>query len=324
MSKKLIIKGSIAALCCFAVASCNKAAQSGKEDDVRFSVALETGVSTKVDGLGEAGSVDKLDVFVYDAAGNYMPTIVPAVTKIDGTHYSVTMRLLNNVKYHFVFFAQKSGTYAYSTDRKSITLDYSAIPANRDAYDAFFAHINDYTVSGDFNTPVTLRRPFAQINFGSVKADYLAAEASKVAFDASLQTSIVAEKVPSVLNLLTGEASVPVKAVFQAAPYMGSVAGSGTLTVNSTPALSADQLPVRYMEMAYVLAGDTQANLDKVTLQLSGKQNGNAFSSVREVTNVPVRRNYRTSIVGNMFTGAAQFTVTIAPAFQTPDYRKDF
>ena len=311
------------ALCCLAAVSCNKTIQSGKETEVQFSVALATGASTKVDGISEAANVDKLDVFVYDANGNYLSTIVPTVSQIDLTHYSVRMRLVSNVKYNFVFFAQKTGTYAYSADRKSITVDYTAIPANNDAYDAFYARVNDYTINGDFDETVTLRRPFAQINFGSIKADYEAAEASQVAFEATLKSAIVAEQVPSVLNLLTGETSAPVTAVFATGNYMGSVTGSETLTVNVTPALPAEQLPRRYVEMAYVLAGETQANVTKVTLKLNGIQNGNAFTSTREVANVPIRRNYRTSILGNVFTDAGQFNAIIDPNFYTPDYPVD-
>ena len=306
------------ALCCLAAVSCNKSVQGGKETEVQFSVALATGASTKVDGISEAANVDKLDVFVYDANGNYLSTIIPTVSPIDQTHYSVRMRLVSNVKYNFVFFAQKSGSYAYSADKKTITIDYSAIPANNDAYDAFYARINNYTVPGVFSQNVTLHRPFAQINFGSAKADYEAATASQVAFDATLKTSVTVNQAPSVLNLLDGSVSTPVNAVFQSSAYMGSADASSTLTVDSSVFPGA--APVRYIGMVYILAAsDAASTATKVTLSYSGSQNGNAFSSSRDVTNVPVRSNYRTQIVGNVFTDEGMFNITLDSAFYTPE-----
>lgn len=300
------------------LASCNKTAGSSNESELSFTVNLAQSPSTKVDGVSEAALIDVLDVFVYDASGSYLANVVPAVTKTDQTHYNVKMRLLNNVKYNFVFFAQKSGAYAYSADRKSITIDYAAKAANSDAADAFYARVTDYTVSGNFSQTVTLTRPFAQINFGSAKADYLAAEASQVSFDSSLKTGITIEQVPTILNLLTGVVSAPQDVTFLPGTYMGNMAGSETLTVSDTAFPGA--APVRYMGMVYILAdAEAPATLSKVALSLSGTQNGNAFSSTREVTNVPVRANYRTQIVGNVFTDEGSFMITLAPAYLTPD-----
>lgn len=70
------------------------------------------------------------------------------------------------------------------------------------------------------------------------------------------------------------------------------------------------------------LVRDRLANT-KVSLGINGLQNGNAFSATREVTNVPVRRNYRTQIVGNVFTDEGTFNVTIVPTYETPDYDKN-
>ena len=318
MNRKTFFALAMLAVAGMMTAACNKTADDGKTEAV-FEVSLAQGAQTKVDGVSEAAAVDHLDVFVYDETGQYLSTIVPTVTPIVGnTQYTVKMRLLNNVKYSFVFFAQKAGTYAFSADRKTLTVDYSAMLTNADASDAFYARINDYTVSGAFTQPVTLTRPFAQINFGSAKADYLAAEASQVQFDASLKTAISLKQVPSVLNLLTGLVSMPVDMSFLPGPYMGSASGSGTLTVSEADFPGAT--PVRYMGMVYVLA-DTGAPtpLSQVSMSVSGTQNGNAFSSTREITNVPVRGNYRTQIVGNVFTDEGVFNITLDPAYQTPD-----
>ena len=226
------------------------------------------------------------------------------------------------MKYNFVFFAQKTGTYSFSADKKTLTVDYSSMLTNVDASDAFYARINDYTVSGAFTQPVTLTRPFAQINFGSAKADYLAAEASQVAFDTTLKTAISLKQVPSVLNLLTGLAGTPVDKSFLPGTYMGNSSGSATLTVSEDAFPGAS--PVRYMGMVYVLAdGSVPMTLPQVSISISGSQNGNAFSSSRNLTNVPIRANYRTQIVGNVFTDEGDFNITIDPVYLTPDITED-
>ncbi len=322
MKYQSIFSLALLAMAGMLAASCNKHAGSAKEAEVTFTVNLAQNPSTKVDGVSEASLIDALDVFVYDAAGSYLSTVVPTVTKTDQTHYNVRMRLLNNVKYNFVFFAQKSGTYAYAADKKTITIDYAAMTANSDAADAFCARVNDYTVSGNFSKSVTLSRPFAQVNFGAAKADYQAAEASKVSFDTSLKTAITLQQVPTVLNLLTGVVSAPQDVAFQPGVYMGNSAGSETLTVSADAFPGAT--PVRYLGMVYILAdANASSPLAKVGLNVSGVQNGKAFSSVREITNVPVRANYRTQIVGNIFTDEGYFTITVEPAYLSPDNATD-
>ena len=298
--------------------SCSKTATGGQEIEARFVLDLSQGSATKVDGVSEAAHIDALDVFVYDASGAYLSTIVPTVTKTDQTHYNVSIRLLNNVTYSFVFFAQKSGTYAYSADKKTITVDYSAMLANSDDADAFCARVSNYNVSGSFTRTVTLTRPFAQINVGSAKADYQAAEASKLAFDATLKTTFSVKQAPTVMNLLTGQVSVPKEIEFLANVYMGNASASSTLSVSGTAFPGAT--PVRYMGMVYVLADPSSiTTLTKVGISVTGLQNGNAFSATREVTNIPVRANYRTQIVGNVFTEEGAFNISLDPDFHTPD-----
>ena len=305
-----------AALSVLLLTGCDKIGlgEGSNEVEANFSVALSQGTATKVDGVSEAASVDVLDVFVYDANGDWLDTVTPAVTKVDQTHYTVKVKLIRNVKYSFVFFAQKSGTYPYSADKKTITVDYSAGLCNDDTRDAFYALEKDYTVTGAFSKDITLRRPFAQVNFGSLNSDYTAAEASKVAFDATLTTAITVKKAASVLNLLDGTTGTPVDAVFTANKFQG-----GTLTVST----SITDTPVRYMAMAYILASSSKETATSVALDVVGKQSGIDFSIFHNVTNVPFQRNYRTNIVGDIFSVDGTFNVIIDPIYSTPDFESN-
>lgn len=312
MKKTLIYMAGLAVAGLLA-ASCNKTVgtQADGTVDVAFNVALASGAQTKVDGVSEAVSVNELNVFVYDKNGAYLSGVRPEITQAgDNKHYTVKVRLMNNVTYNFVFFAQKAGTYTLPADKKTLTIDYSTIPANADAYDAFYARKNNYTVNGaSFTESITLYRPFAQINFGSLKADYQAAEASQVAFDATLKTWISMEQVPTVLNLLDGTVGTPKDLAFQSNAWIGNSTPTKFLTVTGFT-------EVRYVEMAYVLAAPApQGQLGKVILNIEGKQNGNDFTATRTVTNVPYCRNYRTHVVGNVFTDEGTFNVIVEPTY---------
>lgn len=315
MKKLLYSLAALATLLFAAGCAKEQLPQDGRDGDLveaTFQVALSNQAATKVDGVSEAANVDELDVFVYDKNGDWLNTLIPAVTKVDQTHYTVTMKLIRNVQYSFVFFAQKSGTYTFADNKKTIMIDYTAGRTNDDTRDAFYAVEKDYTVTAAFSKDITLTRPFAQINFGSVASDYAAAVASKVAFDATLTTKITVKQAPSVLNLLDGTTGTPVDVAFQANRYQG-----GTLNVSGTT-----DTPVRYMAMAYVLASSGSATATTVTLDVAGKQNGNEVDIQHNIANVPFQRNYRTNIFGDVFSVNGQFNVTTDPAFNAPDHDK--
>jgi hypothetical protein len=311
----------IPVLAAFVLAGCskNEPLPSGNDyAEASFSVALSNEAATKVDGVSEAASVDKLDVFVYDANNVWLNTVTPTVAKVDQTHYTVKVKLIRNVTYSFVFFAQKTGTYTFSDDKQTITIDYnSGALTNDDARDAFYAAELNYTVDGPFTKDITLRRPFAQVNFGSVKADYDAAVASKVAFDATLKTKISLKQAATVLNLLDGTTATPVDVTFAEDVFVGKTDATKFLTTSGAPA-SAE--PVYYMAMAYVLASTDKEIATTVTLDVEGKQNGVDFAIQHNVANVPFQRNYRTNIIGDIFSVDGQFNVIIDPIYATPDY----
>ena len=308
MKKLLYSLAALGALLFAAGCAKEQLPQGGSDGDLveaTFQVALANQAATKVDGVSEAANVDALDVFVYDKDGTWLNTLTPTVTRVDQTHYTVTMKLIRNVTYKFVFFAQKSGTYAFSDDKTTITVNYAAGLTNDDTRDAFYAIENDYTVTAAFSKDITLTRPFAQINFGSVASDYAAAVASNVAFDTTLKTKITVMQAPSVLNLLDGTTASPLDVVFQPNKFQG-----GTLTVSGTT-----DTPVRYMAMAYVLAPTISTTATTVTLDVAGKQNGNDVNIQHNIANVPFQRNYRTNIFGDVFSVNGQFNVTIDPVY---------
>ena len=77
----------------------------------------------------------------------------------------------------------------------------------------------------------------------------------------------------------------------------------------------------RYVSMNYILAPKGLGMLDKVVAKFklkSGKQ------VALTVSNVPVQANYRTNIVGNLFTDIVNVRVVVDADFLNPDNNVPF
>ncbi len=200
-----------------------------------------------------------------------------------------------------MFWVQKAGApYNFDTTNHKVDVTYTNVTANSDIYDAFFK-CEDVAVSGSINRTVELRRPFAQINIGAT--DYAAAKAAGWVTE---KTSVHVDDVYSTLNVFDATVS-------------NRVAGGYTYTLAAKPDKATDgAFPVsgvdaEYQSMVYVLTGADQA-----LTNVEFKAHAGTEVITRNYANVPVRRNYRTNIYGNILTEAANFTVQIIPEFNEP------
>lgn len=304
--KKVFQILSAAALVIFA-AACAK--ESGINEGARlestFRVALPGSAASKAvsDGLGAT----ELLFRVYDQNGKHLSQLDQTVA-VSGRTATVTVALVKGVTYNFVFWAQKPGQYSIAEDG-SITLT-PADMMNDENSDAFYKAINDYTVVNAFNEDVELTRPFAQLNVGAIDGDFAAAQASEIKTDSTLVTAYIVE-VPNKIDLLSGE-----------------VSGAASVTMTATPHITSQKLSVDgddydYVAMAYILASTDKELLSTVGLSIDTEQNGTAIHLDREVANVPVQRNFRTNILGNIFSVTGNFNIRVDQNFETPDYLVD-
>ena len=306
---KKILYTLLAATALLATAACqreNKVDVDGRQTvDVTFNVGLAD-MQTKA--FSDGKSVDFLRVLVYAEGDNGELTLLPNVSQTfpneetpvvfedkEALQQNVTLKLVKGMNYSIVFWAQKKDQNAFSLDEQTgiLTVKPGALLANDDALDAFYAKFNGFSPQGTV-TPVQLKRPFAQINLLSSNEDYAAAEANQL--DMTAIASDVTVTAPSELNLASGEVGNPVEFVF----------GKNAIAPFTWPSKGW------YVGMAYVLAGE-KSELDNVkfTIYYKDQQLGKPI----EVKNVPFQRNYRTNIMGNVFTTGDTFGVTIAPGF---------
>jgi|GEM_PF-2173885 len=311
--KKLFYSIAAVAAIVFA-ASCNKEAETvateGNTVTANFQIALpESDAATKAisDGL----TAKNLLFYVYDEKGKYLPDLAITDQKFNNKTATISVQLIKGLKYSFGFIAVAEGNansaYTFNPADSTFTVDYTKMTANDDQFDLFTASLNDYNVTGPFSETITLHRPMAQVNFGSSKGDFKAARASGIKVD-EMETSFTFSEVGTAMNFLSGKVTATASDVLVGAK------------VRPADSLSVNGKKYNWVAMAYVLTGTDKALAD-VKLDASIKNADGPMTPVqRIVANVPIQRNHRTNILGNIFSVTADFTIVIDETFDTPDY----
>ena len=277
--------------------------RSGTDGLVTFTAELPEGLQTAsgMRAYGDGTTATELTYAVYDA-GQTTPLIVSeGDVTFTNRKATVSLRLTKGKNYDILFWAAKADNNYYTFDAatQEITVNYTNAAGNDEGRDAFFWAEKNLAIS---DTPVKkdikLSRPFAQLNVGTI--DY--AEAAATGFTPT-QSTVTVKQVYTKLNLATGAVSTPADVTF----------------VKSDIPAATERFPLeldaRYLAMDYLLVGTDKSLVEVNFTVTNGTKN---FS--KTVTNVPVQRNYRTNIYGNLLTGTGELNVEIMPAFADPDF----
>ena len=264
---------------------------------VAITAQLPTGVSTRAYADGKTAT--KLTYAIYET-GQTTPLITGNATFVE-LKTTVNVRLVNGKTYDMLFWAQADGApYTFNTATQKVTVDYTAPVGQDEKRDAFFK-AERLTVDGTIDKTIQLKRPFAQLNVGA--QDFVAAKTA--GFEAT-QTTVKVDNVYTTLNLLDGTVEGETSVTYKAAALP-----TEDFPVSLTPA-------AKYMSMDYLLVADDKALTNVTFTATNGTHNVE-----RLYTNVPVRRNYRTNIYGNILTEEANFNIEIDSDFDEPDYVYD-
>ena len=175
--KKVLYTLAGMAMIALGAVSCQKETsfEAGKDGSVTFTVNLP-GVETKA--ISDGTTAKKLDFAIYDGDGKYLEELTASAQKsdFDGKKATVTVQVIKDLTYQFVFFAKaaENSPYTFDAASKKLSIDYGA--ANLEAADAFYYATEPIKVEGAFSRDITLTRPLAQINFGSSNSDIAAAK----------------------------------------------------------------------------------------------------------------------------------------------------
>ena len=299
MRKYFLSLVAMAAMILFS--GCNKNEDfyiSENGDMVTFNIATpEMGTRAFSDGT----TANKLIVAVYQG-GQYREALTQNVT-INGSA-QVSLPLVTGVTYDIVFWAQAEGApYTFTPSTGIVSVDYTDVTANNENLDAFYANRLAYKVEGPKTETVNLTRPFAQLNVATL--DYELAKNSGIDIT---ETGIVVEGVYTSFNLKTQDGAIDANS-----------ATTITLSRYATPKEQSQVLSgyetYSWLSMNYLLVNE------KTTVRAKmATNNGNV---VREWFNIPVQRNYRTNILGNILTTTTDFNVVIDEDF-AGEYEEEY
>ena len=216
-------------------------------------------------------------------------------TVSNGTATFDNLQLVASQAYDFVFWADcgtesQEDKHYNTTNLTNITVK-DGYAGNNDEFDAFF-HAEEMTVTDAFSKSVTLTRPFGQLNVKTNDMGVIGQEELK-----PTHVTVDFVEIPTSFNALTGEAGDPAAVSYNAAIVDQS---AGELTVD------------------YIWAAPVQANLADFSMTF--------LNGATEITtndnfhNIPIRRNYKTSVSGNLLTKTGTLSVKIDPTFSDQGY----
>lgn len=278
------------------------------DGNVTLTATLPDGMLTRA--FGDGNTATRLSYAVYNA-GSTTPIAGMTVDgdnalTMSGRTATVNLKLVTGRSYDIIFWAESepvhnaTGTKPYTVtwDGQILDVNYNEILSNDENRDAFFVK-HTIEVNGPVSEEVVLRRPFAQVNFGS---DDLNESAVTDAFGADLKTSLKTQTYTQ-LNLGNGEVANQVEITYEA---------DGLPQGENFP---YEPETYGYVSMNYLLVPASRSIVD---LELAVSNAAGVINTIN-VSAAPVQRNFRTNIYGSLLTSAADFNVRIDPIFDQPD-----
>ncbi len=220
------------------------------------------------------------------------------VAEVTGGKARFEARLVAGKTYDFVFWADAAENgvdvhYDTSDLSNVFVKDASAYAGNDETRDAFFGK-ETVEITAAAAISAQLRRPFGQLN---VKTNDMAdVRAANIADLVPTHVSIAYKSVPMGINLLTGELTEAADALVYA-DKAAVIDENGTLSMDYIFAPKGEEQYLADFTMSFINASGTKAAADY------------------EFTNIPVQRNYRTNVSGNLLTKKTDINIEVVPDF---------
>ena len=267
------------ALTMIVIQSCSDELHDVGDVQVSFTAMLPTDTRTR--SFGKAEQVNTLVVGIFkkgvadvhnNSGGSWNYYEIDRQSfPINDTSIDVQLTLAQEQTYSFVFWAYDGNQNIYNIDELT-AIEMNTLPnpitfSEAEAADAFFATMEDITITGDCSYPVELVRPLAQINVGTTGTP--------------MQATFTASGAPKTFH-----------------PFTNTVSGAAEFTWNfsetTTETFSVGGTEYNYLAMGYVFAPTTATNISaKLTLT-----DGNNSKTV-EFSQVEIEANQRSNIAGN-------------------------
>lgn len=306
--KKLFFYLSVAMLAVAAV-SCQKEMVVADGENGNVTLTIQTPeVATKAIADGMNVNIVHYEIYKNETGHKNSLTgtyLIKGTVPMDAKGASLTLNLLQGQEYVGLFWAQVDGQSYYDvTNLREVKVAYpnetnNLTYANDEARAAF---CQKKVFSTGRNVSVVLERPFAQINLGTTIADLT--DDYTITLE---QSSMTVKGVANTFNVAAMTAGTTANnVVFSLATVPYAFNPSETLTANNQT--------WAYAGMNYVLVPNDAATVD-VTYSIKT----DVGTVTRQVPTVPVQKNHRTNLLGNLLTQETAIEIIVDERFNTPD-----
>ena len=314
MKKSLFI---VMAICAF-FASCSHDSDPNVGDvvDVPFFLDVEAVLETRADEkkISDGTDANQLMYAVF-REGDTDPVIKKVVKDdVEGLTkgYKMSISLAKGHSYQVVFWAQNSECDAYTvSDDMKVSIDYEGLN-NDESRDAFFAATKPFVAGMTPSVKVVLRRPFAQVNVGTFPYDLEYVQGLDVLVDKS---SAIFHSIADEIDLLTGEVSGEVDVEYKLSNIPEEILW-----------VDVDENGVKekydWLSMSYILA-EPDRTLKTMSFKFTDNSGLYEPIDIGELNNVPIQRNYRTNILGQILTGTTSFEIIVDPVYEGDEIYQD-
>ena len=243
--------------------------------------------------FGDGTTATHLSYAVYEVNGDNWTMLdkLSRDTTLTDLKTTIKLNLSNGKTYAVAFWADATNSiYAFDKATYKITANYTDVVSSDENLDAFYA-VKTLTVNGASQQSVELRRPFAQLNIGTGDLQ-TSADANH-----EVTKAAVTAKVYSQLNLKNGEVE--------------GEAAEVTFALADLPTVTFPIAGYNYLAMNYLLVSADKSSDNAITIRYDEASG----VDTRTFENVPLQRNYRTNIYGNLLTNTTEFDVEVNPDF---------
>ena len=303
MKKLLLICASAVMM---TLGACQKESAQSTECTSSFTIQLP---NAQTKAISEGDHTDIVYYEVWNAAGT--ECFISSSSPISGGSLKLDLILLKNNTYQVIFWAQTDmadSPYSW-TNLRRIDVDYAKFKeSNKDCYDAFYA-CEQITIDGQPKN-IFLTRPFAQLNFGTKRNS---TTVGKLNFTGN---TVTVSDVATSFDTVTG------KSLLSLQPNPVTFTASAGLVSGNAPVEDKDDSKdlvigsnsYYWVAMNYLLPTGSNVNVVATFSTSIG-------SVSHDVKEVPLTKNYRTNIVGDLFTNDAQLIIKVLPGFEGDNNR---
>ena len=333
MKKIMLFASALAGL--FLAASCQRENLEPQQmaGAVKFTVEAPGAIATKT--IADGQNVDVVHYAVYKTNSDEthaieVPTERPLAqgfVPMDQKKANINFNLLQDQKYTVIFWAQVSqddngqNDYYELGDLRAISMKKDAennIAGNEEARAAFFAWYSFETYEHKDHV-VTLKRPFAQLNLLTTLGSLTPSQSGQ-----TTGYTIDIEKSTVTVEGLTSTFYPYAQPVLEGTQGKAEETNETfTFTLENTPAVQGigegdnkDLLHVNGKAYHYVSMNYFFAPLDEYNVNLTYGIKTNKGSIENSVVSVPVKKNFRTNVIGNLLTKESKFEIVVDERFE--------